>query len=183
MLSHLSRWRFRNGGLTDLMVRSKQRARKSRELPVPVSGVRLAFDVGTVRIGVARCDERGMLALPLDSIPAGVGAIPAIVRLVSDWEVTGILVGLPLMMDGSSGLAAVSARAWAAEVATAVAVPIQLVDERLSTIAAQRALHDAGRNVRSSRALIDSASAVILLQSYLDSVGSALGYTQGEVLK
>ena len=131
-------------------------------------GVHLACDFGTARIGVARSDPAGIVAIPLDAIAAGPDAIGAVGALVSEYKAVDVVIGLPLKMDGTAGPAAESARAWAAMVAQAVDVPVELVDERLTTVQAQRGLHQAGRNVRTSRAVIDSASAVVLLQSYLD---------------
>ncbi|MDA3021733.1 MAG: Holliday junction resolvase RuvX [Actinomycetota bacterium] len=131
-------------------------------------GVHLAFDVGTARIGVARSDPAGILATPLAAIAAGPGAIGELGVLIAEYEVVDVVIGLPLNMNGTAGPAAESARAWANLVAQAVDVPVRLVDERLTTVQAQRGLHEAGRTVRSSRAVIDSAAAVVLLQSYLD---------------
>lgn len=131
-------------------------------------GVHLACDFGTARIGVARSDPAGILAIPLDAIAAGADAIGALGALVSEYEAVDVIIGLPLKMDGTAGPAAESARAWAAMVAQVVDVPVELVDERLTTVQAQRGLHQAGRTVRTSRAVIDSAAAVVLLQSYLD---------------
>lgn len=133
-----------------------------------MTGVHLACDVGSVRIGVARSDPGGVLAFPLDAIAAGPDAIAQLGALITEYEAVGVIIGLPLNMDGSAGTAAQSAQVWAAQVANAVAVPVELLDERLTTVQAQRGLHEAGRTVRSSRAVIDSASAVVLLQSYLD---------------
>lgn len=131
-------------------------------------GVHLACDIGTVRIGVARSDPAGILAFPLAAIAAGSGAIEELAALVLEHEAVDLVIGLPTNMDGSAGPAAESARAWATLVAAAVVIPVVLVDERLTTVQAQRGLHEAGRTVRSSRAVIDSAAAVVLLQSYLD---------------
>ena len=133
-----------------------------------MTGVHMACDVGSVRIGVARSDPGGVLAFPLDAIAAGPGAIAQLGALITEYQAVGVIIGLPLKMDGTAGTAAQSAQVWAAQVAAAVAVPVELFDERLTTVQAQRGLHDAGRTVRSSRAVIDSASAVVLLQSYLD---------------
>lgn len=131
-------------------------------------GVHLACDVGTVRIGVARSDPAGILAFPLEAIAAGSDAIGALGALIAEYEAVGVVIGLPLKMDGTAGPAAESARAWATLVVESVAVPVHLVDERLTTVQAQRGLHEAGRTVRSSRAVIDSAAAAVLLQTYLD---------------
>ena len=128
----------------------------------------LACDVGTVRIGVARSDASQILAVPLDSVPAGDAAISRILELISEYSVVEIIVGLPLRMDGSEGPSADMARQWAALLGGHTDVPIQLVDERLTTVQAQRGMHAAGRTVKNSRSSIDSASAVVLLQSVLE---------------
>lgn len=129
----------------------------------------LACDVGTVRIGVARSDASQMLAVPLDSVAAGDTAIAQIVDLISEYSVVEIIVGLPLKMDGTEGASAEMARTWSAQLQASTDVPLRLVDERLTTVQAQRGLHAAGRTIKNSRSAIDSASAVVLLQSVLES--------------
>lgn len=131
-------------------------------------GVRLALDIGTVRIGVARSDALGMLAVPLDAVPAGDGAWAAVVALVEEWQVVAVYVGLPLHLSGEEGASSSMARGWAAGLAERIDVPVRLIDERLSTVQAQRALQAGGRSTRQSKSLIDSASAVMVLQSVLD---------------
>ena len=128
----------------------------------------LACDVGTVRIGIARSDASQILAVPLDSVSAGEQAINDIVRLIGEYSVVEIVVGLPLKMDGTEGASAQMARDWAGLLQASTDVPVLLVDERLTTVQAQRGLHAAGRTIKSSRSSIDSASAVVLLQSVLE---------------
>jgi putative Holliday junction resolvase len=128
----------------------------------------LACDVGSVRIGIARSDPHGLLAVPLDAVKAGDIAMKDVALLAAEYEAIEIIVGLPLSMDGTEGKAAGLARSWASDLARQINIPIRLVDERLTTVQAQRGLHAAGRTVRNSRAVIDSASAVVLLQSDLD---------------
>ena len=131
-------------------------------------GVRLACDVGTVRIGVARSDVHGILATPLEAIAAGEKSFSEVKSLVDEFEVVEIIVGLPLQMNGTEGASAQMARDWATQLDEVVDCPIRLVDERLTTVQAQRGLHAAGRTVKNSRAAIDSASAVVLLQSVIE---------------
>ena len=131
-------------------------------------GVRLAIDVGTVRVGVARSDPGGLMAVPLDAIAANDRAWAAVIGLIDEYEAIEVIVGLPLSMDGTEGKAASLARTWAQTLSAQVAVPVRMVDERLTTVQAQRGLHAAGRSVKSSRSMIDSASAVIILESDLD---------------
>jgi putative holliday junction resolvase len=131
-------------------------------------GVRLALDVGTVRIGVARSDALGLLAVPLDAVAAGDAAIDAVAAIVREWEAIDVFVGLPLHLSGSEGDASLKARSWAAALAERIDPTVRLIDERLSTVQAQRALRASGRSTRQSRSEIDSASAVMVLQSVLD---------------
>lgn len=136
-------------------------------------GVRLACDVGRARIGIARCDPEGLLATPMPAVAAGPDAHAAVVALAAEVSAVEVIVGLPLRLDGSTGPAAQEAQAWAAALQDAlsaadVLVGVRLVDERLTTVQAQRGLHAAGRTSRTSRQRIDSASAVVLLQAYLD---------------
>lgn len=138
----------------------------------------LACDVGTARIGVAR--SAGNLAVPLEAVAAGDGAFAAIASLAGEHEATCIYVGLPLRLAGDEGPAAQAAREWASRLAGLVHVPVRLIDERLSTVQAQRGLHEGGRSTRQSRPRIDSASAVVILQSVLDwSPGSEPGEPVG----
>ena len=132
------------------------------------SGVRLACDVGSVRIGIARSDATGMLAVPLDAVAAGDDSVEAVRALVAEWEAIEVVVGLPLHLSGQEGPSSAAARKWAALLAERLTVPVRLIDERLSTVQAQRGMQAAGRSTRQSRSGIDSASAVIVLQAALD---------------
>ena len=131
-------------------------------------GVRLACDVGTVRIGIAKSDFHGILATPLDAVPAGENSVAQVKSVIEDHDVIEIIIGLPLMMNGTEGPSAKMARDWATQLEEQISIPIRMVDERLTTVQAQRGLHAAGRTVKNSRTAIDSASAVVLLQSVLD---------------
>lgn len=143
------------------------------------SGVRLAVDVGSVRIGLARSDASGMLAVPLDAVRASDTSVGDVAAIAAEWEALEVYVGLPRHMDGREGDAAERARTWASSLAERSGVPVRLIDERLSTVQAQRALREAGRSTRESRSVIDSASAVMILQSALDGE-AATGHVPGE---
>lgn len=145
-------------------------------------GVRIACDPGKARIGIARTDPRGTLAVPDEAVPAGDGAYSAVRALVVEYEAIVVYVGLPLRLDGTRGPAADWAREWADGLADVVGVPVRLVDERLTTVEAQRGLHAAGRTAKSSRAVIDSASACILLESCLNAE-QATGVIPGEPVR
>jgi putative Holliday junction resolvase len=135
------------------------------------AGVRLGIDVGTVRVGVAASDPTGTLASPVDVLRRARDRsdIDALAALAAEREAVEIVVGMPRSLRDRHGPAAAAAHAYAIDVARRVApIPVRLVDERLSTAQAQRSLHETGHTVRSSRSRIDSAAAVVILQSALD---------------
>ena len=130
----------------------------------------LGIDLGEARIGVAVSDELGMLAHPVETIvvkdtPDPLGRV---VQIAKDKDVSHIIIGLPKNMDGTTGAAAEKTRAFADKLCEKVECIVKLWDERLTTVAAQRYLHDAGRNVKQSRAVIDQVAAQIILQGWLD---------------
>ncbi len=131
-------------------------------------GVVLAVDVGTVRVGVAASDPHRILASPVETVPAPGHA--RVAELVAERDAVLVVVGLPTSLSGRSASASAEmARAWAAAFAPLVApVPVELVDERLTTVSATAALRAAGRSARTARAVIDQAAAVALLQGYLE---------------
>jgi len=133
-------------------------------------GVRLGIDVGSVRIGVARSDPSGTLAVPVETIACRtVEPVARIGALVVEHEVFEVLVGHPLSMSGQPGRAAQTAEEFAADLADALPdTPVRLVDERLTTVSAQRSLQAAGRTHRAGRAVIDQQAAVIVVQHALD---------------
>lgn len=129
----------------------------------------LGIDHGEARIGLAISDELGMLAHPLETVNAKAEPLKRIAALATEKGVTEIVIGVPRNMDGSYGPAAEKAQAFAAKVRESTSLPVKLWDERLTTVAAQRSLHEAGKNVKQSRKVIDQVAAQILLQAYLDS--------------
>ena len=137
-----------------------------------IAGVRLGVDVGSVRVGVAASDRSGTLASPVATLRrdmAGASDITNLAALVVDLEVVEVVVGLPRSMSGKEGPAAVAARDYAQQVAARIApVPVFLVDERLSTVSASRALGESGVHGRERRAVIDQQAAVTFLQAALD---------------
>ncbi|MDP9118504.1 MAG: Holliday junction resolvase RuvX [Actinomycetota bacterium] len=136
-------------------------------------GVWLGVDVGTVRVGVARSDPHGILATPvatLDRDPRGQSDIALLAEMVREHEAVGIVIGLPRTLADREGTAAQMARSYAELVSAAVApVPVRYVDERLTTVSAERKLQQGGVRGRARRAVIDQAAAVELLQHWLDS--------------
>ena len=145
-------------------------------------GCRLGLDPGDARIGVARSDPTGFLATPLETVRRGGGDLRRIVRLAAETEAVEVVVGLPRSLSGGEGPAAAKVRAWAASLAVKVApVPVRLVDERLTTVAAEAMLRDRGVKGQARRAVVDMAAAVVILQQALDTE-RATGVPPGEVL-
>ena len=128
----------------------------------------MAIDLGTVRTGVAVSDELGMLAQPWKTLPGGDAALEAVVSAVDELKPARILVGLPRNMDGTYGPAAEGARTFAEQLKARVECPVELWDERLTTVSPQRALRESGRKARDQRSVVDQVAAQILLQSWLD---------------
>lgn len=129
----------------------------------------LALDLGTVRIGIALSDPTGTVAGPLETIAhrerrKDVAAVAALARTHGAER---IVLGWPRNMDGTSGPAARRAEAFAEALRKVAGVPVDLWDERLSTVAADRALRDADVKRERRRALRDQIAAALILQGYL----------------
>ncbi|PVW06887.1 Holliday junction resolvase RuvX [Microbacterium sp. Gd 4-13] len=131
-------------------------------------GVRLGVDVGRARVGVARSDPDALLAVPVETVARVGTPIARIVEIASEYDAIEILVGLPVSLNGGETASTADARAFADELAAACALPIRLVDERLSTVTAHDALRRSGRSQRKSRSIVDQVAAVVLLQQALD---------------
>jgi len=136
-------------------------------------GVRIGVDAGKARVGVSTCDRDGLLATPVVTLSRGDDTIDELRRLVEEHGAMEVVVGLPLSLRGDDTASTVDARSLAADLAEQLDVPVRLVDERLSTVSAQRALHQSGRTVKASRPVIDQVAAVIILQNALDFERSA----------
>jgi putative Holliday junction resolvase len=134
-------------------------------------GRRLGIDVGAVRVGVATCDPDGVLATPLVTVPRDVDGgsdLRVIAALVAEHEAVGVVVGLPRTLAGREGPAAEAARAFADGLAGVLDVPVELSDERLTTVVATQQLRERGVKGRKQRAVVDQAAAVAILQGWLD---------------
>lgn len=130
--------------------------------------------MGAVRVGVAVSDELGLMAHPRGALaakprPAFLAAVKA---LVDEEDIERIVIGLPLDMRGTEGEAARRARDVAQAIADATGRDVELVDERLTTVQAQRSLTASEVRGAKARARIDEASAVTILQAWLDARGS-----------
>jgi putative Holliday junction resolvase len=145
------------------------------------TGVRIGVDVGKVRVGLARSDRDGLLATPVETVQRrGNDLEPVLARIAevaAELDAIELVVGLPLALSGRDTPSTGDAR-MVADLLAGASLPVRLIDERLTTVSAQAALHASGRNARSSRAVIDQVAAVILLQHALDAErasGSAPG--------
>jgi putative Holliday junction resolvase len=128
----------------------------------------LGIDFGRSRIGVAISDELRLLAHPLETIPAGKNAVKRIAEIVREREIDHVVVGLPRNMDGTFGPAASEAQKFVEELRTLIPREITTWDERLTTVAAHRALREAGKKTRATRGYVDQVAAQMILQGYLD---------------
>lgn len=131
----------------------------------------LGIDHGTVRIGIAVSDEMGIVAHPLESVPAEPWNrfLSRLEEILRDKQVDLVLVGMPRNMDGGYGPAAEKVRDFVTRLEAAIAVPIRTWDERLTSVQANRFLIQANIRRSDRRGKVDKTAAAILLQSYLDS--------------
>jgi putative Holliday junction resolvase len=128
-------------------------------------GRRIAFDYGDVRIGVAVSDPDSILSSPLTTLKAtDKNLLKQITEILSEIEPVTIYVGRPALLSGHDGSATEKASEFVEQLRTLTQVPIEMIDERMSTISAARSLRDAGRNAKDSKDSIDMASAVAILE-------------------
>jgi putative Holliday junction resolvase len=139
-----------------------------------VTGVWFGIDVGSVRVGVARSDPRGVLAVPVTTLkrdPRSGSDFDELTRLITEYEAVGVVVGLPRTLAGREGAAVDAARSFGSALAERIApVTVEYVDERMTTVVAKRNLTSSRVRGRSKRAVVDQAAAVEILQSFLDRV-------------
>jgi putative Holliday junction resolvase len=128
----------------------------------------LGIDFGRSRIGVAISDELRLLAHPFETIPAGKNAAKRIAEIVRERKIEHVVVGLPRNMDGTFGAAASEAQKFVKELRALIPREITTWDERLTTVAAHRALREAGKKTRATRGYVDQVAAQMILQGYLD---------------
>ena len=128
----------------------------------------LALDLGQARIGAAISDELQLLAHPLETIPADEQSITRVTRIVREKSVDHVVVGVPRQMSGEIGVAANQALRFVEKLRGILPCPVVTWDERLTTVAAHRALRDAGKKTRATRGYVDQVAAQMILQGYLD---------------
>jgi putative holliday junction resolvase len=130
----------------------------------------LGLDIGTVRIGVAVSDETGLIARGLSTLQrhSWKKDLDALAQLVEEYQVSKVVAGFPLNMDGSHGSMAEVVNDFVRRLQEVISVPIELFDERLSSSAAERVLIDSGMQRSRRRQVIDQLAAVVILQNFLD---------------
>lgn len=138
---------------------------------IPIAGRILAVDWGEVRIGLALSDETQTLASPLETLTRRAGKrfpMPRFLELVGAHRPVGVVVGLPLALDGTEGPSAVAARELAELIERRTGLPVELWDERLTTARALRAIREQAGSTRGRREDVDALAASVLLQHFLD---------------
>jgi putative pre-16S rRNA nuclease len=129
----------------------------------------LGLDLGDARIGVAISDPERRVAVPVGTVPTGAPQdLKAVQKLVTENDVVVVVVGHPISMSGASGPRARQAEEFAGALRSFLAIPVELHDERLSTVEADRALREAGAEGRKRRRAVDRSAAAIILQAWLD---------------
>ena len=132
-------------------------------------GRRIAFDYGDVRIGVAVSDPDSILSSPLTTLKAtDKDLLKQITEILTEIDPVTIYVGRPALLSGNDGSATGKASEFVERLRTLTPVPVEMIDERMSTISAARNLRDAGRNAKDSKDAIDMASAVAILEFALE---------------
>ena len=128
----------------------------------------LGIDFGRVRIGTAISDELLLLAHPLETIPASERAAARVAEIVRERKVDHVVVGIPRQMKGGIGAAATETLQFVEKLRANLPCAVVTWDERLTTVAANRALREAGKKTRATRGYVDQVAAQMILQGYLD---------------
>jgi len=128
----------------------------------------LGLDFGRARIGVSISDELQMLAHPMETIPANEEPASRVAEIVREKQVDHVVAGIPRQMNGQIGTAATEALEFVEKLRAMLPCPVVTWDERLTTVAAHRALRDACKKTRDTRGYVDQVAAQMILQSYLD---------------
>lgn len=151
--------------------------------PRPTPKRILGIDYGLTRIGLALSDETKMIAMPLQILLASKKSEQTVQSLLNTIEeiskkyqciIDEIVIGLPLMMSGKTGIQADEVKHFVELFAKSCPIPVKTWDERLSTVQADRALRESNYNRKKRTKFVDTVSACIILQSYLDSLSFIL---------
>ena len=140
--------------------------------PAGPPGIRaLGIDLGSQRVGVAVSDLSGTVASALTTVHRSRSRRhdhQELARIVRDEEAEVVVVGLPLSLDGTHGRAAQAATKEAEQLASVVGVPVEMYDERFTTVTAERGMQEAGLDARARRQVVDKVAAAVMLQAWLD---------------
>ena len=128
----------------------------------------LAIDYGERRIGLALSDPEGIIATPLPPVPNDKRSIEKIKELVENKNVEYVILGNPLRLSGKEEIQSNKVREFSKVLKEAISCPLELVDERLTTVSASKILHNMGYSPSKSRDKIDSLAAAILLEGFLE---------------
>jgi putative holliday junction resolvase len=140
-------------------------------MSLPNTGRLLAVDWGELRIGLALSDETQVIATPLETLRRREGKrfpMPRFLQLIALHNPIGLVIGLPLSLDGTEGDSAIAAREVADAVTRRTGLPLEMWDERMSTARALAAIREQGGSTRGRKADVDSLAAAVLLQHFLD---------------
>jgi putative holliday junction resolvase len=130
----------------------------------------LGIDFGRARLGLAISDELRLLAHPLETISSEKRPIARIEEIVREKKIDRVVVGMPKLLSGKMGTAADEVLQFVEKLRRVLSCPVVTWDERLTTVAAQRALHESGKKTHQARGYIDQVAAQMILQGYLDRV-------------
>jgi putative Holliday junction resolvase len=140
-------------------------------MPIPTTGRILGIDWGEVRTGLALSDPTQTLATPLETLSRRPGKrfpLARLLELTSLHDPVGVVLGLPLTLEGGEGESAQAARELGSKVADRTGLPLELWDERMSTSRALATVREQGGSTRGRKADVDALAAAVLLQHYLD---------------
>ncbi len=135
----------------------------------------LGLDFGRARIGAAISDELQLLAHPLETIPANEQAVSRLAEIVREKKVDHVVAGMPRQMSGQLGAAATEVLQFVEKLRAILPCSVVTWDERLTTVAAHRALRDAGKKTRQTKGYVDQVAAQMILQGYLDRRAANVG--------
>jgi putative Holliday junction resolvase len=148
----------------------------------PAIGRLLAIDWGEIRLGLALSDESQTLSTPLETLVRRAGKrfpMPRFLELVETSAPVGVVVGLPLSLEGGETPSSTAARELAGQINQRTGLPIDLWDERLTTVRALAAIREQGGSTRGRREDVDALAASVLLQHYLDARRGGHGGSHG----
>ena len=141
---------------------------------MPMSRV-MALDLGEKTIGVAMSDELGIVASPYETIQRSASEkadLRRLVALIQEHNISKVVIGIPIMLSGKEAIQAGKSREFAEKLARRIKVKVEMWDERLSTVEAERSLIEAGKTRQERKQVVDKVAAALILRSYLAAKGA-----------